>query len=31
MLDEHGLDVGSEQLADLLGDAGRTVCTLPLP
>ncbi|CAL9131274.1 unnamed protein product [Musa acuminata var. zebrina] len=27
VLDEHGLDVGSEQLADLLGDAGRTGST----
>ncbi|XP_064945624.1 putative RNA methyltransferase At5g10620 isoform X1 [Musa acuminata AAA Group] len=27
VLDEHGLDVGSVQLADLLGDAGRTGST----
>ncbi|URD84757.1 Core-2/I-Branching enzyme [Musa troglodytarum] len=27
VLDEHGLDVRSEQLADLLGDAGRTGST----
>ncbi|RRT32942.1 hypothetical protein B296_00049537 [Ensete ventricosum] len=27
VLDEHGLDVGSEQLANLLGDAGRTSST----
>lgn len=25
MLDEHGLDVGSEQVAELIGDAGNTV------
>lgn len=24
MLDEHGLDVGSEQVAELIGDAGNT-------
>ncbi|KAF8389446.1 hypothetical protein HHK36_026141 [Tetracentron sinense] len=24
MLDEHGLDIGSEQMADLVGDAGNT-------
>ncbi|WOL05509.1 RNA methyltransferase [Canna indica] len=27
MLDEHGADIGSEQLADLVGDAGRTSST----
>lgn len=26
MLDEHGVDIGSEQMADLIGDAGITVC-----
>ncbi|WRX31622.1 RNA methyltransferase RlmH - like 1 [Theobroma cacao] len=25
MLDEHGLDIGSEHMAELLGDAGNTV------
>ncbi|XP_058113570.1 putative RNA methyltransferase At5g10620 isoform X2 [Magnolia sinica] len=24
LLDEHGLDIGSEQMADLVGDAGQT-------
>lgn len=25
MLDENGLDIGSEQMAELMGDAGSTV------
>ena len=27
MLDENGKDVISEQIADLIGDAGNTVCS----
>jgi len=27
MLDERGLDIGSEQMAELVGDAGNTVRT----
>lgn len=26
MLDEYGLDIGSEQMAELVADAGNTVC-----
>lgn len=25
MLDENGVDIGSEQMAELIGDAGNTV------
>lgn len=28
LLDERGQDIGSEQMADLLGDAGNTVRTI---
>ena len=27
MLDERGLDIESEQMAELIGDAGNTVCS----
>ena len=30
MLDENGKDVMSEQIADLIGDAGNTVCFVAL-
>lgn len=29
MLDENGLDIGSEKMAELVGDAGNTVRTAP--
>lgn len=29
MLDENGREINSEQMADLLGDAGKTVCAGP--
>jgi len=31
VLDENGNDVISEQVADLIGDAGNTVCSVALP
>jgi hypothetical protein len=31
VLDENGKDVISEQIADLIGDAGNTVCSVALP
>lgn len=30
LLDERGRDLGSEDMAELLGDAGNTVGTIPL-